>query len=188
MKSGPTGVGQQVRSLIQQNVSYREIERRLGVRRSTISYHARQMDKPKKLVPQYDWKVVQAYYDEHTYRETLDYFGMSKSSISKAFDTGKLIWKDHRISLDELLVDDRPNTSRSHLKTRLINEGLLENRCYGDRCQISNLWLNKPIVLHLDHTNGKKNDNRLVNLRFLCPNCHSQTETYGGKNVKKKIS
>ncbi|MDB4964229.1 MAG: hypothetical protein JWP01_4228 [Myxococcales bacterium] len=39
-------------------------------------------------------------------------------------------------------------------------------------------WKGKPLVLHLDHINGIHNDNRFVNLRFLCPNCHSQTETY----------
>ena len=45
-------------------------------------------------------------------------------------------------------------------------------------CGISEKWNNKPIILHLDHINGINNDNRLENLRFLCPNCHSQTDTY----------
>ena len=42
-------------------------------------------------------------------------------------------------------------------------------------------WRDKPLTLHLDHINGIHNDNRLLNLRFLCPNCHSQTETYGNR-------
>jgi hypothetical protein len=42
------------------------------------------------------------------------------------------------------------------------------------------------LVLQLDHINGEKTDNRLENLRFLCPNCHSQTETYAGNRFVKK--
>ena len=47
-------------------------------------------------------------------------------------------------------------------------------------------WQNKKLSLHLDHINGTNNDHRLKNLRLLCPNCHSLTPTYCGKNKKKK--
>lgn len=43
-------------------------------------------------------------------------------------------------------------------------------------------WQGQKLVLQLDHINGKNNDHRIENLRFLCPNCHSITETYAGKN------
>jgi 5-methylcytosine-specific restriction endonuclease McrA len=51
------------------------------------------------------------------------------------------------------------------------------------RCSVCDLteWLEKPITLHLDHINGVNNDNRVENLRFLCPNCHQQTDTWGNK-------
>jgi len=52
-----------------------------------------------------------------------------------------------------------------------------------DICGISS-WNNLPIVLHLDHINGSKLDNRIQNLRLLCPNCDSQMPTYRGKNIK----
>ena len=42
-------------------------------------------------------------------------------------------------------------------------------------------WMNSPLTLHIDHINGIHNDNRLENLRFLCPNCHQQTNTWGNK-------
>lgn len=71
---------------------------------------------------------------------------------------------------------------RGHLKKRLLKDGLLDYKC--DVCGISK-WRNKSISLHLDHINGVNNDNRLENLRLLCPNCHTQTKTYGGRNNKK---
>ena len=46
-------------------------------------------------------------------------------------------------------------------------------------------WNNKEIVLQLEHKNGNNTDNRLQNLEFLCPSCHSQTSTFTGRNSKK---
>lgn len=81
--------------------------------------------------------------------------------------------------LKEILIKNSKYTSSRHLKFRLINENILKYEC--SICGLS-LWLNKPISLHLDHINGINDDNRLENLRLLCPNCHSQTDTYCGKN------
>lgn len=74
--------------------------------------------------------------------------------------------------------------SRSCLKKRLLRAGLLKNGCY--ECPLTNEWNGKPIVMQLDHINGVSNDNRLENLRLLCPNCHSQTNTFAGKRKSKK--
>ncbi len=62
-------------------------------------------------------------------------------------------------------------------KSRVLLEQ--NNSCLW--CGISE-WRNQPIKLHLDHINGNREDNSRNNLRGLCPNCHSQTETYCGKN------
>lgn len=84
-----------------------------------------------------------------------------------------------KYTLDEILVENSSYANISCLKNRLIKEGRLEYKCAI--CGL-NEWRNLPISLQLDHINGINNDHRIENLRFLCPNCHSQTETYGGKN------
>ena len=75
-----------------------------------------------------------------------------------------------KYSLEEILVENSTYANISSLKKRLINENKLEYKC--EKCGISE-WLNEPLSLHLDHKNGKNNDHRIENLRFLCPNCHS---------------
>ena len=85
-------------------------------------------------------------------------------------------------TLDEILIENSPYKSTGRLKKRLINDGLLEYKC--DECGLDE-WLGKEIVLQLDHINGINDDNRLENLRLLCPNCHSQTDTFCRSNNPK---
>ena len=75
-----------------------------------------------------------------------------------------------KYDLDDILVENSTYANISCLKNRLIKEGRLEYKCA--RCGISE-WQGLPLSLHLDHENGKNNDHRIENLRFLCPNCHS---------------
>ena len=85
-----------------------------------------------------------------------------------------------RTPLVEVLVKGRLAPSTSDLRKRLIAEGLKQHRC--ERCSLTS-WNDQPIPLELDHANGRRDDNRLENLRVLCPNCHAQTETYRGRNI-----
>lgn len=84
--------------------------------------------------------------------------------------------------LDELLVVG--SSPSSAFKGRLIRAGLLKEQC--NSCGIGPEWNGEWLSLHLDHKNGERNDNRIENLRILCPNCHSQTTTYCARNVKNK--
>ena len=86
-----------------------------------------------------------------------------------------------KIPLDEILSGDHPHYQTLKLKKRLIKEGILENKC--SCCGIVE-WQNKPIALQLDHISGDNSDHCLENLRLLCPNCHSQTDTWCGKGKK----
>lgn len=70
--------------------------------------------------------------------------------------------------------------SNTMVRNRIQNESLLEYKCL--HCGITE-WNGVEITLELDHINGNNRDNRLENLRFLCPNCHSLTETFRGRNI-----
>lgn len=84
-----------------------------------------------------------------------------------------------RIPILEILEGKHPSYKRAPLKRRLLAEGIKENKC--EECGITE-WKDNLLSMHLDHINGVNNDHRLKNLRMLCPNCHSQTPTYCGRN------
>jgi hypothetical protein len=84
--------------------------------------------------------------------------------------------------LEEILV--RGSTYRtSALRLRLIAAGLKDSRC--EICGVVE-WRGNALSLALDHINGDPTDNRLENLRILCPNCHSQTHTWCGRNARAR--
>ena len=93
--------------------------------------------------------------------------------------TDKLHWS-------EVLVYDRLNGFRektSRLRRALIDSGVVE-KCV--ECGQLPEWNGKPLVLQIEHRNGDFLDNRPGNVCFLCPNCHSQTPTFGFKNAKRQ--
>ena len=71
---------------------------------------------------------------------------------------------------------------RHRLKERIIKQNLLEWEC--SICGMLPEWNGKKLMLVLDHINGVNNDNRIENLRFVCPNCNSQLPTHCAKNIK----
>jgi|LakMenE18May11ns_1017448.scaffolds.fasta_scaffold9246019_1 Zn finger protein HypA/HybF involved in hydrogenase expression len=101
-----------------------------------------------------------------------------------------LAWKDknfkpeqQKIPLNEIIEGKHPYYQTLKLKKRLLKEGVKENKC--DICGIID-WNNIELSMQLDHIDGDSHNHKLDNLRMVCPNCHSQTNTYCGKNKKIK--
>lgn len=87
--------------------------------------------------------------------------------------------KNHKRTIKSEVLVENSKISRTALRSLLLRENLIPYRC--DACKIDE-WKGKSLILDLDHINGIRTDNRITNLRFLCPNCHSQTPTFRGRN------
>jgi 5-methylcytosine-specific restriction endonuclease McrA len=88
-----------------------------------------------------------------------------------------------KIPIEEIIFEGKhPEFQTFKLKKRLIKEGYKLNKC--EECGLDGIWNNKLIEMELDHIDGNRTNHLLENLKMICPNCHSQTETYCGKNAK----
>lgn len=87
----------------------------------------------------------------------------------------------------EVLVNDRNNGRKEtcYLLKRCMIESGIEYKC--QICSNTGEWNNQPLILQVDHIDGDWLNNNKNNLRFLCPNCHTQTDTFGSKNTIKKV-
>lgn len=115
----------------------------------------------------------------HTFKKYI-----AKYNIDTSHFTGKSTIEkspeSKAMPASEFLIENSSMTT-GNVKKRILKEGLLEYRCA--LCGLTDMWNGQKLVLHIDHINGINTDHRLCNLRFLCPNCHSQTDTYCGKNL-----
>ncbi len=102
----------------------------------------------------------------------------------KANKKGKSFGVFKSFKLEDILIENS-TYPRHELKARLIKGNLIEYKCAI--CNNIGEWNNQKLVLQIDHINGVNCDNRIENLRFLCPNCHTQTQTYAGRGRRKEV-
>lgn len=163
-------------------------------------------DRPRRWRYSED-ELRRAVRDSRSYREVLGHLGLSQQGggsyatlqrriaelqLSTAHFTGQGLNRENisghlrsvALPLDELLVADSACRNPGRLKQRLMRLGLLGDRCAI--CGIGPSWRGAPLVLRMDHVNGVRTDNRLTNLRLVCPNCDSQLPTFAGRNKARR--
>lgn len=139
--------------------------------------------------------------DSNTFSAVLNYFGLSNkggnnitlhkritaenvdiSHIIKNRYSPRLTFTKATIESAQKYLIAESTTRRGVVRCNIIKFNLLPYKC--SICNLDS-WQNKKLSLQLDHINGVHNDHRIENLRFLCPNCHSQTDTFAGRANKK---
>lgn len=131
----------------------------------------------------YDWGAISdEYLSGSTVRELSAKHGFAMASWTKARNRGAVSRRETKI--DRVVAGSGEPLHRGHVKKALIENGVLSKKC--QECGQGPEWRGKKLVLILDHINGIYDDNRLVNLRLLCPNCNSQTPTFAGRRGKYK--
>ena len=125
--------------------------------------------------------------NHRTLKRIIKEYGLSKDQLNK---NRRIFLKEcanksnknkRAVCLEDVFSNKKPMLG-SRLAKRMIEEGYKEKRC--ERCGITD-WMGMPITLQLHHKDGNHRNNQLDNLEILCPNCHTQTDTYGAKNIKK---
>jgi uncharacterized protein YfkK (UPF0435 family) len=144
-----------IQKVVNDSVSYKESLIKMGLRAAGGNY-----------------KILKKY---------INLYGLSISHFESPEEVSKRnLFKD-KIPLDEVLVENS-TYSRTSLKIRLYDENILERKCC--LCGQDENWNEMKISLILDHINGVHNDNRIENLRIVCPNCNAGLDTFAGKNSK----
>lgn len=192
----------EIEKLINENLSIREISDKLNVSYSTIRYWLNKFNlNTNGIVRHFDWdeEVIKTAIEKSECKTDVlrnlnikiksgNYQTLDRYLTKYKIDTSKLVYDNNRGNRFKIIHEnddvfcEHSTMSTKNIKRRIINQKLLEYKC--SECSLVNMWNGKLLNLQLDHINGINNDNKLENLRFLCPNCHSQTETYCSRNIK----
>ncbi len=149
---------EQLESLCQDSYSYSDVLRKLGIQPIGSNFVT-----IKKYIEKYEIDI-----SHFTHR------GWRKNKQGE----------DVAIVPLEEICKENTHFQCNQLKKRLIAANIFKNECAC--CGLTNEWQGKPITLELHHKNGNHFDNRIENLQILCPNCHSQTDTFRTRNKPKQ--
>lgn len=136
-----------------------------------------------------DQEVIDLVPKHASYVDIANEIKTSRSRVAKIvkennLDISHFVACKHRPTQQDAIFRLREEGTRSALPRQAILEyELLDYRC--SICGLEDEWNGYVLTLELDHINGNKLDDRLENLRFLCPNCHSCTPTYKGRNIRR---
>lgn len=200
----------EVLSLLNEGYSYNEIGRKLMMSRSLVAYYAKKKINKAKSEEKQLKKEQQEEYERVVceviptaksltdlcrlmnkretnnnivfFKKIIDKYNIDTSHFSSIPNTTK---KANKLSLEEkfsLREGIIPNGNS--LKRALLKHGYKEHKC--EKCGLTE-WNNEPIPLQLHHINGNRYDNRVENLQLLCPNCHTQTDNFAGRNINANM-
>ena len=196
-----------LQNLVNENKSVTDISKELNISKTAIYYWLRKYEikitwlSNKSRSTWTKEQMINAISSSFTFSDVLRKIGLSikggNNSTVKKFvydnkiDISHFLGKSHgstkarnKKELKDVMVENS-SYSRKNLKRQIIKNGILRNECY--ECGQNPEWKGKTLIMVLDHINGIPNDNRLENLRMLCPNCNSQQDTFSGRNIKQKI-
>ena len=132
-----------------------------------------------------DDAILEAYNKRRTLHEASSDLGLTTVTLWRRANKLGIKWSDIKrksykwIKLQDILDGKHPEYQTFKLKLRLLSDGIKENKC--EMCGITE-WQGKLLSMQLDHIDGNSHNHILDNLRLVCPNCHSQTDTYCGRN------
>lgn len=174
----------QILKMLGEGVPFKEIYKTLGCTPAAVRYHAIRMGKRPPKLPRYDWVEIQRLHEGGMSRKQLmEEFGFSEPTWTVARRRGDIRPISSKIPIAAFLCEET-TFDRANMRKRLLAAGLLKEECA--RCGILE-WRGVKLRTQVHHKNGNNRDNRLDNLELLCPNCHSQTDTYMGKNSTRAI-
>lgn len=149
-----------LRKLVAESISIREVMTKLGITPISGGMHAHIKTRIKK--------------------EGIDTSHFRGKGAN--FGTKHIGGKYKYTSIEILRINNSGYRTKAHRLRRALLEIGRPYNCYI--CGLSGIWQNKPLKLEVEHISGNALDNREDNLQFICPNCHSQTETF--RKIKRK--
>ena len=141
------------------------------------------MTEKRKYSKQTDEEIAAVIMESRSLTEAAELLDINRKTVQRVAWTHDVEPTNERRPNHDRVLNKIRTRRTPHIMRYVKRWGLLPYSCLW--CGLEDSWNGKTISLQLDHIDGDPLNNKLENLRWLCPNCHSQTETFCGKNVKR---